>query len=165
MQEKQTHPVQPLPWQSSDPHNFFPLRITDIRRTVHIFQSITSSAPGSRSSSSFNSCNVSLCIGKRLFTDIIIRHQILKSIGDFQWITKYAIIFDLHCFDACIAPLFGLSSEAISYHLSWNGGIYLHLHYSPFNNASILFWCKSKWSSTMARLIRSVTSSSESISS
>ena len=49
--------------------------------------------------------DITLCIGKGLFADIILRHKIFESIGNFQRITKYTIVLDLQAFDTGTFPL------------------------------------------------------------
>ena len=53
-------------------------------------------------------CDISLCIGKGLFADIIIRNKVFKGIGYLQRISEHTIEFDLQVLDPRTLPLLRL---------------------------------------------------------
>ena len=48
---------------------------------------------------------IALCVCQGLFTDEIIRHQILKGISHLKIVAKYLIELDFQVFDACLFTL------------------------------------------------------------
>ena len=49
--------------------------------------------------------DITLCIGKGLFADIVLRHEILEGVGNFQGIAEYTVIFDLQALNTGTFPL------------------------------------------------------------
>ena len=83
--------------------------------------------------------NITFCICKSLFTDVVLRHQFFKRIGYLKGIAEYTVIFDLQGFDSGTLTFLCFQLCKPFFSICAGTAEFIHIFVKAFtNNASIL---------------------------
>ena len=83
--------------------------------------------------------NITLCICKSLFTDVVLRHQFFKRIGYLKGIAEYTVIFNLQGFDSGTLTFLCFQLCKPFFSICAGTAEFIHIFVKAFtNNASIL---------------------------